>query len=120
MSKTSITCTTCPIGCDIVVDGDGKAITSMQGAACKRGEKYAAAEYTHPERILTSLVKVEGTSAPLVPVRSRKPVPKNMLPQCMEKIKSVVLRSPVTAGDIVVADICGLGVDMVATGSVRE
>lgn len=120
MSRTSITCTTCPMGCDIIVDGDGKAITSIEGAACKRGEKYAAAEYTHPERILTSLIKVEGAGVPLVPVRSRKPVPKNMLLQCMDTIKTVVLRSPVAAGDVVVADICGLGVDMVATGSAHE
>ncbi|MDR1744128.1 MAG: DUF1667 domain-containing protein, partial [Planctomycetota bacterium] len=65
MSAKTITCTTCPVGCDIVVDGDGTTITSMEGAACKRGQEYAAAEYTHPERILTSLVKVDGAAVPL-------------------------------------------------------
>lgn len=118
MATTVITCTTCPIGCSITVEGDGATITSMEGAVCKRGEKYATAEYTHPERILTSLVKVEGGETPLAPIRSAKPVPKDRLFDCMNVIRSVVLSSPVKAGDVVVADICGTGVDMVATGSV--
>lgn len=119
MSKTTITCITCPIGCDIVVDGDGKTVASIEGAACMRGVKYATAEYTHPVRILTSLAKVDGAAAPLVPIRSRDPVPKNMLFKCMEEIRRVALSGPVRAGDVVIADICGTGVDMVATGSVE-
>lgn len=119
MAKTNITCTTCPVGCGIVVDGDGTTITLMEGAACKRGEQYATAEYTHPERILTSLVKVEGAAVPLVPVRSGQPVPKDMLFKCMEEIRKAVLPAPVKAGDVVVANICGTGVDMVATGCAR-
>lgn len=117
MAITNITCTTCPVGCVVAVDGDGTSVASMEGAACKRGEKYATAEYTHPERILTSLVKVEGADVPLVPIRSRRPVPKDMLFKCMDVIRTVSLRTPVKAGDVVVADICGTGVDMVATGS---
>ena len=118
MANTTVTCTICPRGCDIVVQGDGKEVASMEGAACIRGEKYARAEYTHPERILTSLAKVEGADVPLVPIRSAGPVPKDLLFKCMETIRTVVLKKPVKAGDIVVADICGTGVDMVATGSV--
>ncbi len=117
MSKTTVTCITCPVGCLIAVDGDGTTVTSMEGAACKRGERYAAAEYAHPERILTSLVKVEGAGVPLAPIRSRKPVPKDMLFPCMAVIRAVVLPAPVHAGDVVIADICGTGVDMVATGN---
>lgn len=120
MNKTNITCIACPVGCDIAVEGDGTTPTSMRGAACKRGEKYAAAEYVHPERVLTSLVKIDGAGVPLVPVRSKRPVPKNMMMRCMEAIKTVVLRPPVKAGDVVVPDILGLGVDMVATGNADD
>ncbi len=117
MSTTTITCTTCPIGCAIAVEGDGKTIMSMEGAACKRGLKFATAEYTHPERILTSLVKVEGSEVPLAPIRSVRPVPKELLFKCMDEIRAVVLPKPVRAGDVVIANICGTGVDMVATGN---
>lgn len=106
------------MGCAIVVRGDGKSIVSMEGAVCKRGESYATAEYTHPERILTSLVKVLGGEVPLAPIRSAKPVPKDRLFDCMQVIRGVTLPRPVKAGDVVVRDICGTGVDMVATGSV--
>lgn len=117
MAKTNITCITCPVGCEMVVEGDGKTIVSVEGAACKRGEQYAASEYTNPVRILTSLAKVEGAAVPLVAIRSNKPVPKGMLFQCMDVVRKIVLPKPVHAGDVVVADICGTGVDMVATGS---
>lgn len=120
MARTTIPCTTCPIGCDIAVDGDGVAIASMEGAACKRGEVYAQAEYTSPRRILTSLVKVEGAAVPLVPVRSRGPIPKSAIFTCMETIKGLILPAPMLAGDVVFADICGTGVDIVATGSARQ
>lgn len=119
MAKTNITCISCPVGCELTVEGDGENIVSIEGAACKRGEQYAKAEYTHPERILTSLVRVTGADVPLAPIRSNKPVPKNMLFQCMDVIRGVSLPKPVHAGDVVVADICGTGADMVATGSVE-
>lgn len=119
MAKTTITCTTCPAGCEIVVEGDGTTIARMEGAACKRGAQYATAEYTHPERILTSLAKVEGAGVPLVPIRSRKPLPKDLLFQCMNEIRALSLQAPVNAGDVVAANICGTGVDMVATGSAQ-
>lgn len=116
MITKTITCITCPIGCEITVEGDGKTVASLKGAQCKRGETYAAAEYAHPERILTSLAKVDGAGVPLVAIRSAKPVPKDTLFQCMDVIRKIVLKAPVKAGDVVVPDICGTGVDMVATG----
>lgn len=115
MAETIITCVICPVGCSISVEGDGKNIESIKGAACRRGDVYARNEYTLPVRILTSIVKVEGGRAPLVPVRSTLPVPKKSLFECMDRIRKVVRKVPVLAGEVIIADICSTGADIVAT-----
>ena len=75
--EKKIVCITCPQGCLITVRGDaaeGK-IESVEGFSCKRGKEYAETEFTHPARILTSSVRVEGGEAPLVAVRTRTAIP---------------------------------------------
>ena len=116
MAKKRITCIVCPQGCDITVDGDGDQIHSMTGQECKRGETYARDEFTHPLRILTSTVKVNGSSVPLVAVRTDKPIPKELLFAGMEEIKKVQATFPVKRGDIIIPNMLGTGTDLVATG----
>ncbi len=113
--KKEIICTVCPRGCHILVEGKGDSITSVEGYACKRGLEYASAEFAHPVRILTTTVKVEGTQESLLPVRSTKPIPKEKLFDCMNVIRTAVVKAPVNRYDVIIADICGTGADIVAT-----
>lgn len=120
MTEKTITCITCPIGCDIVVRGEGETIASMAGNQCKRGEEYARNEFIHPVRILTTTIRVEGaTSTPLVSVRSDKPVPKELLLRCMEEIKAATVNAPVSRYDVIISDILGTGANIRATGAVQ-
>ena len=64
--KKEIICTGCPRGCHITVEGEGDAILSVEGFACKRGDTYARAEFAHPVRILTTTVKMAGAKNALV------------------------------------------------------
>lgn len=116
--KKEIICTVCPRGCHIMVEGEGDKINSVEGYSCKRGLEYASAEFAHPVRILTTTVKMAGVAGDLLPVRSSKPIPKEKLFDCMEVIRKVEASLPVARYDVVVADICGTGVDIVATKSV--
>ena len=117
--KKEIICTVCPRGCHILVDGDGEKVFSVEGQGCKRGLEYASSEYAHPVRILTTTVKMEGVCSDLLPVRSSKPVPKEKLFDCMAVIRDVQVKLPVKCYDVIVADICGTGVDIVATKTVE-
>ena len=45
--KKEIICTVCPMGCHILVEGEGENIISVTGNTCKRGEVYASAEFCH-------------------------------------------------------------------------
>ena len=116
--KKEIICTVCPRGCHIMVEGGKEAVASAAGYGCKRGLEYATAEFTHPVRILTTTVKMAGVENDLLPVRSSRPIPKEKLFECMEVIRTVEATLPVACYDVLVSDICGTGVDIVATKAV--
>lgn len=110
-----IICTVCPRGCHILAKGDGKVVSSVEGYACPRGKVYAENEYSAPVRILTTLVKLEGGKEELLPVRSSKPILKEKIAECMQAIKAITVRPPVRRYDVIISDVCGTGVDIVAT-----
>ena len=116
--KRNLICISCPIGCPIEVElNDAGEVIAVTGNTCPRGEAYARTEVTHPVRSLTSSVKVEGGTHPVVPVKTSAPIPKEKMFDCMQVINGVTLQAPVAIGDVVVKDICGLGVDIVATNN---
>ena len=114
-----IICTVCPRGCHIQVEGEGENIVSVEGYSCKRGLEYANTEYAHPVRILTTLVKIAGVQNDLLPVRSSQPVPKEKLFECMDVIRATAVKLPVKRYDVIVPNICGTGVDIVATKTLK-
>lgn len=112
-----VICTICPMGCHITVKGEGDNIESIEGYTCKLGLEHAKAEFSHPVRILTTTVKLDSETSPLLAVRSNKPVPKELLMDCMEEIKKVKVTPPVKRYDVIIKNICGCGADIVATGT---
>jgi CxxC motif-containing protein len=116
--KKEIICTVCPRGCHIQVEGEGEKVLSVEGQGCKRGLEYASAEFAHPVRILTTTVKLAGAND-LLPVRSNKPLPKEKLFDAMEIIRAAAVKAPVARYDVVIENICGTGVDIVATKAIE-
>lgn len=108
-----IICTICPRGCSVKVEGEGNNIKSVEGYSCKRGNEFATAEFINPVRILTTIVKAGDNE--LLPVRSNKPILKSKILECMEVIKQTAVKTPIKRYDVVIADICGSGSDIVAT-----
>ncbi len=117
--RKDIICTICPIGCNISVEGEGENISSISGYSCKRGIEYGKNEFSHPVRILTTTVKVAGTDQ-LLPVRSSKPIPKELIMQCMEEIRKVNASGKTKRYDVIIPNICESGADIVATGSLEK
>lgn len=118
MKTKELICVSCPIGCSVTVTlDDNNEVVSVTGNTCKRGDSYARQECTHPERMLTSTVKVTGSRLPVVPVKSAKPVPKELLLDCMQEINRVTVQAPVHIGDVVLSNILNTGVDIVATNN---
>ena len=118
-TEKKVICIICPQGCNITVKGDAEkgTIESVEGFTCKRGKAYAENEFIHPLRILTSSVKVTGADTPLVPVRTRTAIPKELLFKGMEEIRKIEIKAPVRCGDVIVANFLGTGVDLIASGN---
>jgi CxxC motif-containing protein len=113
--EQEIICTVCPMGCHIQVTGEGATIEKVTGYGCPRGEKYARSEFVRPVRILTAVVRVENTSEPLLAARTSGPVPKDRLFACMEVIRSSVFQAPIQMHQVLIADLAGTGVDLIAS-----
>ena len=112
-----ITCINCPVGCRLQVTVQDGAVTAVTGNQCKRGETYARQECVAPQRMITAVIPVAGSRCPLS-VKTRTPIPKKLMFACMQALADVKLTAPVQAGSVVLADICGTGVDVIATKSV--
>lgn len=113
-----ITCINCPVGCRMTVNVENGQVTSITGNSCKRGVTYAAQESVAPMRMVTAAVPVAGRRLP-VSVKTRTPVPKGLIFECMRQISSLALQAPVYMGDTVLANVCGTGVDVIATKTVE-
>ena len=114
----SIICIECPLGCEMNVERRDDEII-VTGNTCPRGESYAVQEATDPRRVLTTTVFIEGAMHPMLPVKSRQPLPKDHIDACLRTLAAVTMEAPVTCGDIVYKNICGTGVDIVATRSME-
>lgn len=108
----NIICIVCPKGCRLTVDEQTLAVT---GNSCPRGAEYGKNELTHPVRVVTSTVCVEGAAIERCPVKTKGSVPKEKMFDVMAALDGVCLKAPVACGQTVLADVCGTGVDVIAT-----
>lgn len=109
-----LTCVTCPKGCSITVAVEDGAIASVEGAGCRRGEKYARAEATNPQRTVTASLCVPGCLEPLS-VRTAEPVPKARMADVVRAISQLAPQLPIEMDQVVCPDVAGTGVAVVAT-----
>lgn len=114
-------CTTCPSECLLTVevehDADGAVVEvrSMAGNSCPRGDKFAHQELTCPMRVLTTTVAVSGGDEALLPVRTAEAIPLALHAQTMDLIRGLVVEAPIRMGDIVLENLLGTGIDLIAS-----
>ena len=118
MSTVNLICIGCPLGCPLTVEMEGKEVKSVSGNTCPRGDAYAKKELTNPTRIVTSTVRVKGGKLAMVSVKTQNDIPKNKIFDCVKALKDVELTAPVKIGDVVVENVAGTGVNVIATKNV--
>ena len=116
--KKELTCIGCPLGCTVIVTLDGDTISGVTGNTCPKGDAYARKEVTNPTRIVTSTVRVSGGAAPMINVKTASDIPKGKIFDCIDAIRDLVVPAPVSIGDVLLADVAGTGVAIVAAGNV--
>ncbi len=113
-----LTCIGCPLGCSIKVTMDHGEVTDVTGNTCPRGDAYARKEVTNPTRIVTSTVRVKGGKSIMVSCKTKEDIPKGKIFDVTRALADVEIEAPVHIGDILVSDVAGTGVDIVATKNI--
>ncbi len=122
MAQTrELTCIRCPMGCALTVElDDSGAVTSVTGNSCPRGAQYGRDEVTNPVRTVTTSMPVVGAShAHMVSVKTQTDVPKGKVFDVIAALAGLTAQAPVAIGDVLVHDVAGTGVDVVATSNAR-
>ena len=115
---TTIVCVVCPISCAVLVEFEGNGIIRTDHNQCKLALDYVADELFDPRRTLTTSLPVDGGTGPLVSVKTDRGIPKDRVLEAMRSISGLHVSAPVKIGDVIVADLLGTGIDLVATRNV--
>ena len=114
----TIPCIVCPAGCMIEVTTKDNEVVSVTGNNCDRGEAYARSEAVAPVRTVTTSVNVTGGIRPVAAVKTARAIPKDKIGECVSEAAKAEVKAPVHIGDVIVANVAGTGVDLVATANV--
>ncbi len=115
MIDKELICIVCPVGCHIRVKGSDNEHLEISGNNCPRGKKYGIKELTDPRRVLPTTVSIDNAIFTRLPVKSSEALPKKLLMKAMDEIRKVRVEAPVRIGDIIIKDILGTGIDIIAT-----
>lgn len=118
MKIIEMPCIVCPMSCRIEAEcGEAGEVTAVRGNQCPRGEKYIRSELTAPMRMLTSTVIISGGMYSRLPVILSGEIPRECLLRVMKELEHVRVFAPVEINDIILKDVCGLSVDVLASRS---
>jgi len=113
-----LTCVLCPVGCELEVKRDGSTEVEVSGNQCDKGIPFAVEEVLHPRRNLATSIPVRGTASKMVSVRLSGPVPREMIFPILAEIARLRPEVPVRRGQVLIANVLGTGVDVIATRTV--
>ena len=120
MEKRHLICIGCPMGCAMTVELEEGEVVSVAGNTCKRGDIYARKEVTNPTRIVTSTLLVTGgKKKDRVACKTAKDVPKAKIFDVMHVINNAKTAAPVRIGDVLIENVAGTGVNVIATANVE-
>ncbi len=120
INEKELVCVICPNSCRLTVWKDEEGEIHVTGNQCARGLDYGKKEYSHPERMLITTMHIEGAKLPVIPVRSRSTLPKEHLLPAVKIVNDVVCQAPVKMGDVLISNILGTGIDVIASRDMDE
>lgn len=115
--KRNLTCIVCPIGCQLTVTLEDGVVTEVTGNTCPRGKQYAIDECTHPVRTITSTARTANGG--VIPVKTDRPIPKELMFDCMKEIDRAVVTLPAGIGDIVIENVLETGANVIVTANME-
>ena len=110
-----IICINCPLGSRLEVTIEEGKVAKVTGNTCGKGVEYAQTECLNPTRTVTTTVSIKNTLYALLPVRTSKPIPKDLVTKCVQYLRRIEVKAPVRTGEIIVENILGTEADIIAT-----
>jgi len=123
MNRRVIACILCPNGCELEVTWNGEPTEQsleVVGNLCPKGTAYALDELTHPERTLTTSIRIRGGVQRLASVKTASPIAREAIVAARQALRPMVLDAPVAIGQVVVEDVAATGVAVVVTRAVAR
>lgn len=117
MEQREFICIQCPMGCVLTVTKETSGLT-VHGNTCPRGAEYGKKEMTNPTRVVTSSVPVHAGDVQRVSVKTETDIPKEKIFAVMDEIRDLHVDAPVMIGDILLSNVAGTGVNIIATKNV--
>ena len=117
--RRKFVCIVCPNSCHVEVEHEEQDIKAIHGVECQKGREYVINEIRSPLRMFTGSVKVANGDFPLVSVKTSSPVPKKYLRELGALTHQVQVQAPVEIGQIIISNLCGKGIELVATRQVH-
>ena len=114
-----LVCIVCPRGCTLSAEREGDTIR-VTGNGCKRGAEFARMELTAPKRTLCTTVRPPTPGVPVLPVKVSAEIPKEKIFPVMAAINAATVDRPVAMGGVVLENVLGLGVDVVAASALLD
>jgi CxxC motif-containing protein len=127
MNMRNLTCIVCPMGCPLAVEEgeagpDGFPVLTVTGNRCPRGAVYAQEELRSPKRVVTATCAVAEepasgaafTGLRRLPVKTSGPCPRERIGALLKEIYQIRVLPPVKAGDKILPNWGGLGIDVLA------
>ena len=71
-------------------------------------------------RTVCTTVRTAFPAVPVLPVRVSAEIPKNRIFDVMREINNITVRTRLGRGDVVIGNVLGLGVDVVATSNILK
>ena len=115
--KRNLTCIVCPIGCQLSVTLENGVVTEVTGNTCPRGKQYAIDECTNPVRTVTTTARM--VNGGVIPVKTDRPIPKELMFECMKEIDRSVVTLPAHIGDVVIENLLGTGANVIVTANMK-
>ena len=123
--ERKMVCISCPLGCRLTVRWENEDEITVKGNKCAKGESYAREEILAPKRVVTATVAVAGPAEKAggprrLPVKTSAPLLKEHIAALLDELYGLEVKAPVACGDVLLPDVAGTGVDVVATRTVKE
>lgn len=113
-------CIVCPRGCHLKAEVQNNQLSFIEGNTCNRGKEYAFNELTNPTRMITATVAIESDDLKRLPVMTDKAISKHLIFDAVNVINKIKVKAPVKIGDVIIPNILGTNVNIVATRNILK